>query len=379
MERIDQLRKFAFIKKCSELRHDLRFQCWDSKAKDISWYTFEELKQKGRMGILFHCNELLRNSIETKYISEFRIDIDKSLEECINIAKEINNKLSLDNIKVTWYQSGGSGIHGGFLFNVNKFKLNNKNYNKERTPIRKLIAEHYKITKIDPMLFGSEQQLTLEGAIKRRNIDKKGNVIKIYNKRKILININETKEQILQYISRNDTKVIMNENYFNEINELSTECIKFVNDELKTFDNEPLKENVKYNVLDNYKESTTRQNYDSVTINHRYYTLALIKLYKLHDIKSQHNYIFYLLRLFNDLGLNEEDNVKEVELIINKLNLTNNDNLDNQYKYMLSRNTKVWYGFKQTGEKRGEGGYSDIELHTLVNKFKYELPKEVLR
>lgn len=367
MNNLDRIRRLKFINRCIELRPSIKFQVWDSKAKDLSHYTFNELKEKGRISILNYCNQLLRYSIETDSISEFRIDIDKSLSECIDIAKEINNKLMKDNIKVTFYSSGGKGLHGHFLFNINQFKLNNNDYNLERPNIKKLIAKYYEFeNQIDVMLHSTIILLGLEGGTHRKT-----------NKRKILININEPKQDILNYIELHCNKVIINENYFNEINELSQDCIKFVNNKLQNVKSKPLKEIVKYNVSNKVKSLQFGLNRGVLDTNYRYYTLALIELYKKHQLNATHSYEYYLFKLFNDLGLTQEQIINEIKLICNKLNIENTDDLQNQYNkinFLPNENYKNNY----LGFKHSSGNYADLELITLVEKLKYNIPLETI-
>lgn len=364
MEILDKRRRFKFLTKCFELRNDIRFQSWDNKAQDFSWYTFEDYKNLGRLGILFHCEELLRNAIETKTYSEYRIDIDQDLNKSIKIAKQINELFSKDNIKINWYYSGGKGLHGHFLFNVSNINLDLNNYN-NRLKLRKLIGEYYNILNlIDNQLLSSEQQLTLEGGIKRRKLDKNSkSILTIYQNRKCLINLNLNEAQILQEIKINSKKIIINENYFNYVNNLSEDCINFIEKNYKQNELKTLNKKVVANSIDLLKKTQIKEISQDTDPNlYKSYTLTLITLYKKHNLNSNHRFIYYSLRLLYSITQDKDITFNEVSYICNKLNLNVNDDLKNQINIISSNSNKVYYGFK---EKENNKGYDEGEFITL--------------
>jgi hypothetical protein len=258
MNKAEQTKRFQFVKQCFYINPYMRFQNWQKSLKHnlfnktllVSWYKNEEF---------------LRYSIEHEKLTELRLDLDlknkyKKKDLMLNIKKgqEIYKKLKDYNIKSSLYYSAGSGIHIHALFclsdvlqlkhnkvNIDcleyekEFRTKNKqgfNYSQikkrsdERTELKKLICDFFDITKLtDNNLFSSIVMLTLEGSQKRDSITKN---YKIYIDDKIMMK--KTYQEIFKYVDDNKKEFIINENYFNEINEIKGDLLQFVNKKLQS-------------------------------------------------------------------------------------------------------------------------------------------------
>jgi hypothetical protein len=288
---LDLIRRWKFIKSCVELTPEIRFQCWSSKNGKGEYfsplqYTYKEWNDLQITNLMYKESELLRQSIETKDITELRIDIDKDFETSIKYAIQIYTQLKKYNIISSVYYSGGKGIHIHALIslkNIKYLKYNNlnldlqkfnhefkekiRNKNKlistpnydfiqsrslERKNIKTIICEELGfINKIDKLLLFSSQQLTLEGSVKRH----KKNKININKKIFINLESENTLDKIKSYIELNKFKTIINREFFNQINILNDELVNIINKKLNN--NNKIKDIKRFKEVKTSKHITT--------------------------------------------------------------------------------------------------------------------------
>lgn len=218
------MNKIEFIQRVVSINPNTRFLYYFNGYPSKTWYKYEEIINK--YPNLFKINQqMLRTGIITETFEELRLDIDtkengsKSLDASIVTAEKIATILDNHKIKYSMYYSGGSGIHFHLLYNSKPFK---KFENQKK--VRELICEYLGfVNDIDKQLLSNNQAMTCESYSKRNSKD---NSLKIY--------IGEGgRKSIKEYIEENKFKTIINENFFNEINDFDENIVKYVEKEYK--------------------------------------------------------------------------------------------------------------------------------------------------
>lgn len=271
--------RFNFFKKCFELRPEIRFQNIKIGQKHVLFSqipSFAWMKNK----------EFLRYSLENSNITELIYDIDtknekgeKKLNLAINEGLKIYDKLKSAGLKPSFYYSGGSGVHIHTLIDINsldflrykninidlkqyenEFRLSNEEKKNNKTPnidlinlrnderslVKKWISEFFEIRDlVDSMLFSTKEMITAEGYNKRES---KTGYYKIWINLEDLHRERRREEEIKRYIQENKEKIIINENYFNEISILNSDLVEFLKEQYKAHNSknqeerEPIKE-----------------------------------------------------------------------------------------------------------------------------------------
>lgn len=324
---MDALNYINYVDTIKKLRPDCRFQNIKYSQRHL---LFRDIKIFAwRTNVSF-----LRYSIENDELTELRIDLDeKDLRDNIKLMLDINNKCINNNMKVSWYYSGGKGIHGhllvslnnindllkvnNFNIDINKYdiefkkimenkkaginidysKYPNYNYiqdrNKERALIKKAIMDYLGFKdKIDNMLYSSQEMITLEGTQKRNN-----GYFKIY------LDLDQLKEveKIYEYIGEMKYHpYLIDSNLFNNIYEL--------NDNIKTHvTNYVLKNNLylakmkkKANNRKNCQEinhiSRIGLKFEEINKNLKDYVITFANLFNKHSIDSKNVYAFMVIK-----------------------------------------------------------------------------------
>jgi len=291
----------------------------------------------------------LRYSIENQDLTELRIDLDeKELEDNINLMLAIEDKAKLEGMNISWYYSGGRGIHGHLLIDIgniqNLLKYSNLNidasqYDEEFKEISKLKREGAKIdlnkyplkqmiqfrsderalikkaiikylgfeNKLDAMLFSSQEMFTYEGTKHRKT-----------EHFKIHLNIRKLKEasEIMKYISENKfTPYLIDYEIFSKVYTLDYNLIKFIVDyfeinKKKVSKRAKKKHNPLVTPLEPISETKDKELND--------YIIAFSNLFNIHHIDSKNVYAFMVIKtiykLSNDYDKTLKHFTKFVEL-----------------------------------------------------------------
>lgn len=338
------INRYKFVHECFKLRQDIRFQNIKIGMKHV---LFNQIPS-----FAWNINkQFLRYSIENSHLTELIYDIDaknekgeKKLHLAIDIGLHIYDKLKGIGFKPSFYYSGGNGIHIHTLINLNSLdflKYNNieidlneyekefrfshdekkkqhtpnldliDNRNEERRLVKKWIAEFFEIKGlVDNMLFSTKEMITSEGYQKRNS--KTGNY-------KIWIdieNVHEREAEILRYIDENKHKIIINENYFNEVSILNYTLTKYLKEQYKTYtriqeEREPKSE--PFISADRYKSSQIESgglNKSSPKVINQFLITYAYILKKNKIYSTNHYYNIVIAHLYSATGFNYEETLK---------------------------------------------------------------------
>ena len=367
------------------LRKDIRFQVIDNAYTPMRHRSFFELNKNNLLNLFKLKEKILRYSIETPHITEFRGDIDADLKTSLRIAKDINNKLKSVGIEANFYYSGGKGIHfhsfislSGLNLKYNDIKIDIKAYeeefklkkgsnldlinlrNVERMHLKQLLAKElfiYQYLDINNS-FSTKTLLGMEGYSHRKT-----------GKRKILLDLSLNEKELFDFINENSNTII-----FKPVKEME---IFILPQELKNELNEKLNisETINFNktkINNVVKFNKNSSNYDllgfkellnklKITNNTLYFASALLSLQKKHNIDSRTSFfnhcgriifsesqneevLYYFFNMLNNnlgsLGFNDYDINLKVNYIINYSNNSNNKVL---FTYIRARETIFSY------------------------------------
>jgi hypothetical protein len=295
----DKFNKLDFIMQCVNLRNDMKFQYWFNGYPSKTFYKFEEIRQ-----VLFLVNNLfLRTSIETKELTEVRIDLDESsLNKNIDLGLSIYNIFKSNNIKSSFYYSGGKGIHIQFLLNIDKYNLKLD----ERKKFKELFLKKLNILHlIDKAPLSPHTLLGVEGYAHRKT-----------NKNKIYINVDKYNNNvsILDYITKNSDKILIDFNFFNNINEIP-ENIKIISAP------EPIKPINTTKHIQKQKSPLKKPLKTSLSQDNLLMLSVFETLYKKHNVKSNYRFSILFIKYFYDKRLDKntiEDLFNLIKFSLNK-------------------------------------------------------------
>jgi len=283
---------------CVKLTPSIKFQYWNNNIPS-KWKQYNKFNNKN---LFIINNEFLRTSIETETITEFRLDLDnKLIDDNIDAALEINEILKQNNIKASFYYSGGKGLHIHFLVELNqKVSIDN------RKKFKVAYLKHLKIDNLtDHAPLSPKTLLTCEGYEKRKTVT---GYKKIYIDMETMFNIN----QINDFINENNKKIIIDFNFFDKINK-----IKFVFEENKRL--EPTKKNY-INKSTKNKKSVLELPYMVQVVPNNIYIDVFSYLSKKYNVTSEYRYSIFIYMYFLNLKYSRSTIENYLNLIYNRLN-----------------------------------------------------------